>query len=219
MRNRPVSAPFAAKLNLGRTHADLEACRPRAATEGWDFMLTRRLFIIRTAAVHAGVLCTAAGAAGFARADDSPALTFVKAIYAAYKGKNTKGVAIDTDAQLRRYFEPSLADLIIKDRKDAAKHHDVPTLDGDPFIDAQDWEIKSFDITVNDTGSGKATSTVKFVNEKEPVTITLDLVAVAVAVASTGNADPKEKPNPWRISDITYLRDGKPETLRGLFKH
>ena len=174
-------------------------------------MLTRRLFIICAAALYA-----AAGAAGSARADDGAPLAFVQSIYAAYKGKNTKGVAIDTDAQLRRYFEPSLAALISKDRKDAAKHHDVPTLDGDPFIDAQDWEIKSFDITVNDTGGGKATSTVKFVNETEPVTITLDLVSVAVAVASTGNA--KEKPNPWRISDITYLRDGKPETLRGLFK-
>ena len=43
----------------------------------------------------------------------------------------------------------------------------------------------------------------------EPVTITLDLVSVA----ATGTA------NPWRISDITYLRDGKSETLRGLFKH
>ncbi len=165
-------------------------------------MPTRRLFIISAAA-----LCAAAGAAGSVRADDSPALAFVKAIYAAYKGKNTKGVAIDTDAQLRRYFEPSLAALISKDRKDAAKHHDVPTLDGDPFIDAQDWEIKSFDVTVNDLGGGKATSTVKFVNAGEPVTVTLDLVS------GTGNA------NPWRISDITYLRDGKPETLRGLFKH
>jgi hypothetical protein len=175
-------------------------------------MLTRRLFIIR-ATIPAGVLCTTAGAAEWAWADDSPVLAFVKAIYAAYNGKNTKGVAIDTDAQLRRYFEPSLAALISKDRKDAAKHHDVPTLDGDPFIDAQDWEIKSFDITVNDTGDGKAVSTVKFVNADEPVTVTLDLVSVTGA----GNANRNE--NPWRISDITYLRDGKPETLRGLFKH
>ena len=172
-------------------------------------MPTRRLFIISAAAV-----CSAAGAAGFAQADDGPALAFVKAIYAAYKGKNTKGVAIDTDAQLRRYFEPSLAALISKDRKDAAKHHDVPTLDGDPFIDAQDWEIKSFDITVNDTGGGKATSTVKFVNADEPVTITFDLVSVP----GTGNSNPGNA-NPWRISDITYLRDGKSETLRSLFKH
>ena len=110
---------------------------------------------------------------------------------------------------MRRYFEPSLAALISNDRKDAAKHHDVPTLDGDPFIDAQDWEIKSFDITVNEMDGSKAAATVKFVNAGEPATVTLDLVSIAGA----GNA------NPWRISDITYLHDGKPETLRGLFKH
>jgi hypothetical protein len=171
-------------------------------------MLTRRLFFISAAA-----FCAGAGAAGSARADDGPALAFVKAIYAAYKGKNTKGIAIDTDAQLRRYFEPSLAALISNDRKDAAKHHDVPTLDGDPFIDAQDWEIKSFDITVNEMDGSKAAATVKFVNAGEPATVTLDLVSIAGA----GNANHNE--NPWRISDITYLHDGKPETLRGLFKH
>jgi Protein of unknown function (DUF3828) len=172
-------------------------------------MLTRRSLLL-CAAIFGVIDHAKAQNAG---AGDSPALTFVKAIYAAYKGKNTKGIAIDTDAQLRRYFEPSLAALINKDRKDAARHHDVPTLDGDPFIDAQDWEIKSFDVTMNDTGGGNATSTVKFVNAGEPVTITLDLVSVAV----TGNSNRNE--NPWRISDITYLRDGKPETLRGLFKH
>jgi hypothetical protein len=177
-------------------------------------MLTRRLLIV---SICAAALWTAAGTAGSARADDGAALAFVKSVYAPYKGKNTKGVAIDTDAQLRRYFEPSLAALISKDRKDAARHHDVPTLDGDPFIDAQDWEIKSFDITVNDTGDGKATSVVKFVNASEPVTVTLDLVSVATA----GNANSSQNGNqtPWRISDITYLHDGKPETLRGLFKH
>jgi Protein of unknown function (DUF3828) len=179
---------------------------------GAGSMLTRRLVIIMSGAT----LC---GAAGPARAqstnpNDGSALAFVKAIYTPYKGKNTKGLAIDTDAQLRRYFEPSLADLISKDRKDAARHHDVPTLDGDPFIDAQDWEIKNFDITVNAAGDGKATSIVKFVNENEPVTVTLDLVSVA----GTGNAN-SGGANPWRIHDITYLRDGKPETLRGLFKH
>ncbi len=141
---------------------------------------------------------------GPGRADDATALTFVKAIYAAYKGKNSKGVTLDTDADLRRYFAPSLAALISKDRKDAARRHDVPALDGDPFIDAQDWEISGFDIAVHDSGDGKATSTVKFVNAGQPVTVALDLV-------SSGNT--------WRIADITWQHDGKPETLRGLFEH
>src|ERR1700733_10728182 len=116
-------------------------------------MLTRRTLTLGTAcALFIAVTL------GTARADDAPALAFVKAIYASYKGKNAKGVTLNTDADLRRYFEPSLAALIGKDRKDAARHHDIPMLDGDPFIDAQDWDIASFDIAVNDLGNGKATS-------------------------------------------------------------
>jgi Protein of unknown function (DUF3828) len=168
-------------------------------------MLTRRILLLCAAS-----LAVIAGA----KADDGSALTFVKAIYAPYKGKNTKGIALDTDAQLRRYFEPSLVALISKDRKDAARHHDVPTLDGDPFIDAQDWEIPSFDISVNDAGDGKATAVVKFVNAGDPATITLDLITTGNA--SAGGATPG---NLWRIQDITYQHDGKPETLRGLFVH
>ena len=94
---------------------------------------------------------------GTARADDATALAFVRAIYAPYKGKNTNGVTLDTDADLRRYFEPSLVALISKDRKDAVRRHEVPTLDGDPFIDAQDWDISNFDIAVSDAGNGNAT--------------------------------------------------------------
>jgi hypothetical protein len=40
---------------------------------------------------------------------DVTALAFVSGIYSAYKGKNAKGIALDSDAVLRRYFEPSLA--------------------------------------------------------------------------------------------------------------
>jgi hypothetical protein len=156
-----------------------------------------------------------------APADDGAALAFVNAIYAPYKGKNTKGVAIDSDAQLRRYFEPSLVALISKDRKEAARRHDVPTLDGDPFIDAQDWDIRSFDISVSDAGDGKATATVKFANAGEPVTITLDLVSIGGAANSPNAATPagNTSPSAWRIHDITYQHDGKPETLRSLFVH
>ncbi len=143
-------------------------------------------------------------AAASAHAADPAAVAFVTGIFAAYKGKNAKGIALDTDAALRRYFEPSLAALISKDRKDAARRHDVPTLDGDPFVDAQDWDIRDFAIAVTDTNAGNATATVKFVNAGEPSTVTLDLVAAN---------------NDWRISDITWLRDGKPVTLRSQFAH
>jgi hypothetical protein len=160
-------------------------------------MLTRREIML-------GALCAASAAPAPVAAADAAAVAFVTAIYNAYKGKNTKGVPLDSDRDLRRYFEPSLAGLIIKDRNTAARRKEVPTLDGDPFIDAQDWDIKTFNIEVSDTAPGKATATVKFVNEDESKTVVLDLVKIK---------------NDWRINDITWQRDGKPETLRSLFAH
>jgi hypothetical protein len=135
-------------------------------------------------------------------AADGSATAFVTGVYETYKGSGAKGLPLDTDRTVRRYFEPSLAALIIRDRKNA--HGEVGKLDGDPFIDAQDWNIDKFDIEVTDTGPGKAKATVKFVNLDRPATIVLDLVKIT---------------NDWRIGDITWLRDGKPERLRALFRH
>ena len=139
-----------------------------------------------------------------ARATDAAALAFVTGIYDAYKGKDAHGILIDNDRAVRRYFEPSLATLIRTDQKDAARRNEPPALDGDPFVDAQDWEIAAFDIAVNDTAPAKASATVKFINAGEPKTIVLDLVKIK---------------NDWRIADITWQRDGKTATLRALFAH
>ena len=155
-------------------------------------MLTRRILL----------LCAASAAvAGTASADDA-ALAFVNAIYNSYTKPHSDGVAIDSGKKLRRYFEPALAAAMDKDGQEAARHGDVGKLDGDPFIDAQDWEIKSFDVAMKDTAPGKTSATVTFTNLGTPKTIVLDLVTVK---------------NDWRIYDITWLRDGKPSTLRELF--
>ena len=79
---------------------------------------------------------------------------------------------------------------------------EVGTLDFDPFVDAQDWEIASFDIAVNDAGPGKASATVKFANLDSKSTVVLDLVKIKGA---------------WKISNITWTPHDKPNTLRGLF--
>ena len=89
---------------------------------------------------------------------------------------------------IRRYFEPALAALMVKDQKLAAKRGEVGSLDFDPFVDAQEWEISEFDIAVSDTAHGKAIATVKFTNLGKPTVVTLDLVAAK---------------NEWRIRDIT----------------
>jgi uncharacterized protein DUF3828 len=158
-------------------------------------MLTRRDILLGAAAAATTAPASAA---------DAAATAFVTGIYDAYKGKDAHGILIDNDRAIRRYFEPSLATLIRKDQRDAARHGEAPSLDGDPFIDAQDWEIAAFDIAVTDTAPGKASATVKFVNAGEPKTIVLDLIKIK---------------NDWRIADITSQRDGKPATLRALFVH
>jgi len=151
------------------------------------------------------LLCGAPGAfvaAAAAVAADRSALAFVTDIYNAYKGKNAKGHPLDDDRAIRRYFEPSLAALIVNDRRRAARRGEVGALDGDPFIDAQDWDVSAFDIAVEETAPGKASATVKFTNLGTPNTVVLALVNIRTD---------------WRISDITWRRDGKPSTLRALF--
>ena len=155
-------------------------------------MITRRNFVL------VGALTVACAPTGTAVAD-AAAEAFLKKIYAAYKGKNSKGIPLDSDAKLRLYFEPQLAALMIKDRKDAQKRGDVPELDSDPFIAGQDWEIGPVDIAVSDIAPDKASATVKFTNLKVQTTVVYDLVKL------------KEG---RRIADITW--DGK-DTLRGIY--
>ena len=138
-----------------------------------------------------------------ALAADNSARDFVAAIYAAYKGKDSKGIILDKPATIRRYFEPSLAALMIKDQAAATKRGEVGALDGDPFIDAQDWELKDVDIRVADTGPGKANATVTFVMFDKPKTVLLDLVKIK---------------GEWRIREITWRRNGKDDSLRALFR-
>ena len=137
-----------------------------------------------------------------AKAAGQSARDFVTAIYAAYKGKNAEGILLDNDRAIRRYFTPRLAALMIKDQNDAARRGEVGMLDGDPFVDAQDWTIDAFDIAVSDLAPGKARATVKFTNQGTPTMVVLDLVKLG-----------KE----WRVSEITWHRDGNVLTLSSLF--
>ena len=75
------------------------------------------------------------------------------AIYKHYLGKDSKGFALSSDAVIRRYFAPPLSDAIVKDFAAAHKAGEVPLLNGDPFIDAQDWEISNLKTAVKSTGA------------------------------------------------------------------
>jgi len=160
-------------------------------------MLTRRALMF-------GAACAPLALAMPAPAADASALAFVTGIYNGYKGNDSPGHALDSEPIIRRYFEPSLAALMIKDQKLAAKRGEVGLLDFDPFIDAQEWEISEFDIAVSDTAAGKASATVKFTNLGKPTIVLLDLVTIK---------------NEWRIRDITWQIEGKSQTLRGIYAH
>ena len=129
---------------------------------------------------------------------------FLQGIYSHYKGsddKNAKGVFLDKPSEIRRYFADDLANLMIADEAAAAKAGDVPSLDGDPFIDAQDWTVTKLTIHIDSQTADRAKASVHFENFNKPYTVHLDLV---------------ETPKGWRISDIIWNGNGR--TLRGLYK-
>ena len=167
-------------------------------------MLARRTFLLTAACCTAACPATSRFAiAGPTAADDASALAFVTAIYKTYTTGSKDGVWIDSGRKLRRYFEPVLAEAMNKDQENAAKHHEVGELDSDPFIDAQDFDIKHFDVTIKDAARGKVTATVTVDNFGKQETIVLHLIAIK---------------NDWRIYDITWPRDAEPKTLRGVFR-
>ncbi|MGB6536708.1 MAG: DUF3828 domain-containing protein [Xanthobacteraceae bacterium] len=157
-------------------------------------MLTRRTCILAAAAA---IVTTAPAMAADASAHD-----FVAAIYNAYVGKNGNGVALDSERTVRRYFEPGLAALILKDQENSRRRNEVGVLDFDPFVDAQDWEISAFSLAVSEAGPDKASATVTFTSFTHESTIVLDLV--------------KSKDG-WKVGNITWTPHDKPDNLRALF--
>ena len=99
------------------------------------------------------------------------------AIYNSYVDKDAKGVPLDSERVILRYFEQTLATAMAKDQKAAARRNEVGLLDFDPFLEAQDWEVEAFniDIALADIAAGKAEATAKFVNFGEAITVVLDL--------------------------------------------
>ena len=112
-----------------------------------------------------------------AAANETPK-AFLDGIYVQYIGKASKGISLDSEATIRRYFAPQLADAIVKDHANSKTRNEPPMLNGDPFIDAQDWDITNLMIRVKASGD-KAMASVRFRNLKRQITIALDLVKLA----------------------------------------
>ena len=108
---------------------------------------------------------------------------FLHSIYDPYLKADFKGQPY---WQVSRFFAPELARAIEADMREAKRRGEVPKLDGDPFLDAQDWEVKDLAISVEPDGQ-KAIGRVSFDNVGKRTEITLELV---------------QTPAGWRIADI-----------------
>jgi hypothetical protein len=120
---------------------------------------------------------------------------FLRDIYTPYPNLDFKGQPF---WQVDRFFAPDLARAIEADMREAKRRGEAPKLDGDPFVDAQDWDIDNLVISVKADGP-KAVGEVSFDNQGKPTRITLDLVRTGMG---------------WRITDITAPSG----TLSELFK-
>ena len=130
-----------------------------------------------------------------AAAQEKTPRAFVEDIYRPYLTKGFKGQRY---WETSRFFASDLAAAIERDFAQAKQRKEVPTLDGDPFVDAQDWEISDLLIAASD-GDGKAQAAVTFKNLGEPKALALLLVRT---------------PQGWRIADIVSANG----SLRALYK-
>jgi hypothetical protein len=123
------------------------------------------------------------------------AQAFLDNLYAPYRAKGFKGQDYH---QAERFFEPTLAAAMQRDYQLAQKMGVPPTLNGDPFVDAQEWDITNLSIRVAASGE-QATGMVSFNNFKQKKTVAIELVLT--------------KPG-WRIANIA----GAGGSLRTLYK-
>jgi len=136
---------------------------------------------------------------GSSAAADDPA-DFVAAIYDRYENGG-EGLSLDDAQTVRALFEPRLAEMIIADSDEAAATGDVPKIDGDVFIDAQDWDITELRVSVEAVTHDRAEGHVEFLNFGEPKRVDLQLV--------------RGEDGGWRIRDILWAES----SLRGLYTH
>ncbi|MFI4998590.1 MAG: hypothetical protein ACHQK9_01820 [Reyranellales bacterium] len=147
--------------------------------------------MLRRAAV-AALLCIPSFGA---QAQQPSAQAFLEDLYRPYLQKNYKGQPYTEAA---RFFVPDLARAMDRDMAGAKRRGEPPTLDGDPFVDAQEWQVTDLVIRVSGTGD-LATGVVSFANFGKPKRLAIDL---------------RKTPAGWRIADIA----GSSGSLRALYK-
>lgn len=149
------------------------------------FGTLKKTLVISGALLMAGCAGTAAGGAG-----DSPQ-AFVAALYAHYDGKGPgAGIDYGNDAEIDQWFAPGLAALVRADLARGAASNEPPVLDGDPFVNAQEWDVSGVAIAIGKTADPlKSTAMVTFRSMGEAREVRLDL-------AAGGDG--------WKIADIDW---------------
>lgn len=132
-----------------------------------------------------------------AAADAESARAFLEDIYAHYIGPagTAYGAPWGSDEGVRRYFTAEASALILADRHGATERLEAPYLNGDPFVDSQEWAIDAVDIAIDpitDTVPPTARAVASFVSYGRDVVVELHLVHLDEG---------------WRIGEIVW-RDG-----------
>lgn len=154
-------------------------------------------FLLRPAALLAAIVFIGLSAAAPSIAQDDAARQFLTGIYKLYMGKNASGAGYTSEELASRYFDETLTELIVRDQKES--EGEQGRIGFDPFINAQDFSIKSVNVTITPVEPDRAKGVVSFVNSGRRQTITYDLVKTAKG---------------WRISDIHWA--GTTDTFRSL---
>ena len=164
--------------------AEAEALKSTARLLGLRYIMRKTILAIVVCLQIMAVVYVAVASATSSPSTSAPAGqsadAFLHSVYDRYIGSQDQAPFIDytKERELQRYFEPSLAE-----------------------IDAQDWNIRSFDIQVMPIDADHAKAVVKFDNTGEAKLLRVQLVRISGV---------------WKIHDIDY--GGEEGTLRGLFK-
>jgi len=124
------------------------------------------------------------------------AQAFLLRLYEPY----TKPFTAEHYRQLAELLTPELGALLVKSSEGADARHEVPPLNGDYVVDAQEWKVEALRIRARATGRDRAAGTVRFSSLGRERTIVVELVRIGGA---------------WRIADFRY-EGGR--TLSGFLK-
>jgi len=160
-------------------------------------MIPRLALLLRLPALLAALVLLGVSAATPAYAQDDAAKQFLQGIYKQYLGKNASGADYSNQELASRYCDDTLTELIVRDQKES--EGEIGRIGFDPFINGQDYQIKSVDVAITPSDPDHAKGVVGFLNFGRRQKVTYDLVRTAKG---------------WRISDIHWA--GTKDTFRSL---